>query len=368
MTSAIGERVKGLIHSAQPQLTQAAVAAQIEMTPDAFSRALNGARGFAASELARLSEYFGVSMYWLATGREDPGRALLAARHEYDHEAGLHKSADLEKSSEAREAIELVYQQGFPDAKPISPLPVRTPEDVRTALGEGFVFDFADRVEQKLGIDVVRFEGLRTALSLVIAGRRCIALQPSPNWFYQNWSLAHELGHLVFGDQTSLERVTTNGERSANQFAADLLLPEATMRSIDWTRVQAHELAELLWQWGVSTKSVGFRLSTLRLESSALVSELLTQTTQAVIRRHYSPGSRSVFSDEMGDRMQAASTRRFPGELLEAHSRGVEAGRLHVGSLAWMLGVAEDEIEPLREEVTVAIESDELARLLGHSL
>ncbi|RGE21972.1 ImmA/IrrE family metallo-endopeptidase [Leucobacter sp. wl10] len=257
MTSSVGDRVKGLIRAAQPQLTQAAVAAQVEMTPDTLSRALNGSRGFAASELARVSEVFGISMYWLATGKEDPRRSLLAARHEYDHETGLHKRVDLEKSAEAREAIELVYQQGFPEPAELVPLRVRTPEEMRAALGSGFVIDFADRIERELEIDVLRFEGLHTALSLIVAGRRCIALQPSPNWFYQNWSLAHELGHLILGDQTDPEQVAASTESAANRFAAELLLPETEMRSIEWQTLQAEGLAELLWEWGSPRRPSG---------------------------------------------------------------------------------------------------------------
>lgn len=368
MNSAIGGRVRGLIDSVSPRVTQAALSEQIEMTPDALSRALNGTRGFAASELARISERFNVSMYWLATGQEDPGRTLLAARHEYDHETGTHKRVDLERSLGAREAIELVYRQAFPEPARPDPLPFRTAAELRALLGQDFAPNFAERIEQLAGIDVVRIEGLHSDLSLVVSGRRCIALQPTPNWFYQNWSMAHELGHLVLGDQTDPERLGAGTEPAANRFAAELLLPEAQMRSVDWTRLTPEEFAKLLWQWGVSTKSIEVRLRSLHIRPSAELAELLTQTTQSVLRRHLQlQPTKNLFSDEMGDRMQAASTRRFPGELLDAHSRGVAEGRLHAGSLAWMLGVEESQIELGREAEVSAVGADDLAELLGLS-
>lgn len=83
----------------------------------------------------------------------------------------------------------------------------------------------------------------------------------------QRFTIAHELGHLVLhdGDTMFRERITLVGvspqEREANQFAAELLMPKAMVRSYLGGRTLA-EMAEL---FEVSEAAMGIRLHTLRL-------------------------------------------------------------------------------------------------------
>ncbi|HYU86850.1 MAG TPA: DNA-binding protein, partial [Kribbellaceae bacterium] len=65
---------------------------------------------------------------------------------------------------------------------------------MREALGLDFVRPLADRLQRVLDVDVVRVADLSTAYSFTIGGRSVIAVPATGNWFFENWSMAHELG------------------------------------------------------------------------------------------------------------------------------------------------------------------------------
>lgn len=66
-------------------LTQAQVAAQIGLTDEELSTSLRGRRAFSSVELVQLAEVLDVDAHWLITGRPDPYRLLVTARHDVDH-------------------------------------------------------------------------------------------------------------------------------------------------------------------------------------------------------------------------------------------------------------------------------------------
>lgn len=348
-----------------PGRTQAEVAAQIGMKPDAFSRALNGSRGFAASELARLSELLQTSMYWLATGEPDPNEALLVARHEFAADTGA-RSADWGSIRDAVDRVVLAYQQAG-SMEPSSDVP-SDPRRVREELGDGFVRWLAERLGEKYGVDVVRVDGIRTACSRAIGGRVVLVVNETGNWFYQNWSMAHELGHIALGhldrsDQaTAPDVVVASTEAAANAFAADLLLPSELVATVDWENDDPARLAKFLWDTGVSTGALRHRLNVLGIQPNAPIANALTWTTQKVLRRY--PEWNSDTTDEVTARMEAAASRRFPFALQAAHVDLVSSGRVPKATLAWMLGVDEGEIE-IEEPEPVWGDVDELARELG---
>ncbi|WP_194410046.1 ImmA/IrrE family metallo-endopeptidase [Microbacterium cremeum] len=333
------------------------------MTPDAFSRAVNGSRGFSAAELAALSEVLNTSMYWLATGERDPAEALVVARHEFDHDTG-DRHADWNDLRSTVERVSLAYRQAELSSKSIN-----VPADadaVRAALGDAFVRTFAERLSEVYRIDVIRLGGLRNACSATITDRVVIILNETGNWFHQNWSLAHELGHVALGHANTPEP-TTRGENdtqetSANAFAAELLLPRSVIQHIDWTSASGDLIAAKLWEWGVSSDALRRRLALLRCPTSPAVDQMLGWTTQKILRRF--PSWNHDGTDQITARMDAAASRRFPLELQAAHVELISQGRLPKATLAWMLDVDEDEIE-IDEPDTPDADIDELARALG---
>lgn len=359
----VGERVRARVREALPGRTHASIAEEIGMTPDAFSRAVNGGRGFSAAELAALSEVLNTSMYWLATGERDPSEALVVARHEFDHDTRS-RHADWDDLKSTIEKVSLAYRQARLTDKSVD-VPVDATA-VRQALGGGFVRPFAERLADVYRIDVIRVGGLRNACSVSIAGRGVIILNETGNWFHQNWSLAHELGHLAHGHANAPEPPTPVEndvqETAANAFAAELLLPTELLRTVDWLNVSGDEVAAALWEWGVSTDALRRRLTALRCPTSAATDQVLGWTTQKVLRRY--PGWNDDGTDQITERMEAAASRRFPLELQAAHVELISQGRLPKATLAWMLDVDEDEIE-IDEPDTPDADIDELARALG---
>ncbi|OZD48592.1 hypothetical protein CH252_18855 [Rhodococcus sp. 06-1477-1B] len=321
----MGERIKERIEALVPPTTQKAFAARVGMAPDALSRALGGKRGFASIELVRIAEELGADVHELVTGEPSRHQVHVAARHQYDHATANRSVPTFTDDKRALEDICVAYAQAQIPAREHRVVSGDA-EALRAALGEDFARPFADRIEERLQVDVIRLTDLGTAYSGSILGRTFIAIPASGSWFRENWDLAHELAHIS-GHQS---------EADANAFAASLLMPEQLLRSINWAEASQEAVADYLWSAGISTASLKIRLESLRLASPG-VSAILSQPTQRLLRRTRSWSS--SFGDQITWRMDDASRRRFPVELQEAHELAVEEGRLGPRFLAWMRGL-----------------------------
>jgi Zn-dependent peptidase ImmA (M78 family)/transcriptional regulator with XRE-family HTH domain len=366
--SSIGERALQSLEQVSLGLRQRDVAEQIGMTPDAFSRALHGKRQFASVELARLAELIGADLHWLITGRPDPNRLSVAARHDFDHATGLRTVPGRGGDEQTLADIALAYRQAYPQPKTGSDQAIaadwpKSAGAAREALETGFVRCFADRLEQHLGIGVVRVKELSTAYSLTVGGRPVIAVPATGNWFRENWDLAHELGHLVMGhhDDGISEVEADKHESAANAFAAELLLPAVTVKSIDWESTGDVKFAQLVWDWGVSTDALCRRLGAVLGQVPARVTYWASGPTQRLMRRHLSIESEL---DEITTRMEEASQRRFPLTLQETHLERVASGAIGRVTLAWMLGIDATALEVDSPEIP-EVDADDLASALG---
>ena len=358
MKAEIGNRVARTLPAGT---TQKDIAAQVGMTPDAFSRALKGERGFSAVELANLAELLHVDVYFLITGAADPNRLVLAARHSYDPETRERAVAGHQEDRAILDDISLAYRQAGEDPGP-SQIPQRL-ETTRSALGRGFARGLLAHIEDRFQIDIVRVHGLSTSYSFHITGRAVIAIPATGNWFRENWDMAHELGHLVLGHRCVMgpEGDVGTPEREANAFAADLLLPSDELSATDWSAITAEQLAHLAWVTGVSTQALSTRLRALHLTVSQQTSGLLGRSTQALLRRHMPSDS---LLDEITVRMEDASQRHFPRWLQEAHLDRIAEGAIGKGTLAWMLGVDEAELDVEVPDVPPSLSASNLDDLL----
>lgn len=359
----IGSRVLERIEQVCPDDLHRDIAQDIGMTPDAFSRALRDKRQFSSLELARLAERLDADLHWMITGAPDPNRLTVAARHNFDHETGERDIPGREGDEATIQNIALAYRQAYRQPEIPNPLPDH-PDKARDLLGDAFVRPFAERLEQRLGVDVVRVPDLSTAYSFTVGGRRVIAIPATGNWFRENWSMAHELGHLAMGhhDEGLAADVSEKHEVSANSFAADLLLPEDVLGKFDWDQIGDPELADAVWWLGVSTDALARRLNSLNGYVPQRVSFWAGHPTQRLLRR-------CLMLDSAGDdvitqRMDEAAQRRFPLALQEAHVAGIASGSLGKGTLAWMLGIDADALEVDAPEVP-EVEADALADALG---
>ncbi|MCT1615890.1 ImmA/IrrE family metallo-endopeptidase [Kocuria indica] len=363
----IGQRVHQRFSEAFPGDPQKLLAERIDMTPDALSRALRGQRAFSSLELARIADVLDADLHWLITGDLDPHRLVLAARHDYDFNSGRRSVPGREGDDGVLKNLGLAYRQAYQNAAlPESGLPP-TPAEVTSALGDTFVRNFADRLEQKLDVDVVRLGGLSTSYCFCIAGRRVIVVAATGSWFRENWSIAHELGHLVerHTDRQVPPEAREAQEAQANAFAAELLLPEAEMKAMDWQDIDAAELAQRVWDLGVSTEALERRLSSLKVVRSPLVTEWAAHPTQRLLRRHWSGLHASISIDPITQRMDEATSRRIPVGVQAAHLDLIAQGSLGKGTLAWLLGVDPDDLEVDMPTADEEVDMAELTRVLG---
>jgi hypothetical protein len=360
--SSIGDRALQSLERFRPRQLHRDLAERIGMTPDAFSRALSGKRQFASIELARLAVQIGADLHWLITGQPDPNRLSVAARHDFDHATGQRTIPGRAGDEQTLADIALAYRQAYPEPGKVPNWP-KSPAGVREALGPDFVRPFADRLEKHLGIGVVRVAELSTAYSFTVGGRPVIAVPATGNWFRENWDIAHELGHLIEGhhDDGISERDADQHEATANAFAAELLLPTAELKNVGWDSLGDDDIARLVWLWGVSTDALCRHLSAVLGHAPERVFRWAAHPTQRLLRHHLPIESEL---DEITARMDAASQRRFPLILQEAHLELVASGAISTTTLGWMLGIDPDALEVDSPEIP-QVDADDLATALG---
>lgn len=350
----MGQRIAARIDAIRPPITRKQFADRVGMTPDGLSRALSGKRGLSSLELVTIADELEADIHELITGEANPNQVVVNARHDYDHATASRSVPTFDQDKQALEDICIAYAQAnLPGRSHL--VETADPTAIRAALGSGFVRPFADMLEERLHIDVIRVSDLGTAYSGTAAGRTFIVIPAKGSWFRENWDLAHELAHIA----------GLKSEAEANAFAADLLMPESMVRAVDWSVASQEAIAEFLWQTGVSTAALKVRLEHLRIPF-ADTAQVLAQNTQRALRRARSWSSE--FGDEITMRMNAASQRRFPIELQEAHEVGVEEGRLGPGYLAWMRGVEAEWILEAYAPDADDPDVEELADAFGLSL
>jgi Zn-dependent peptidase ImmA (M78 family)/transcriptional regulator with XRE-family HTH domain len=206
-------------------------------------------------------------------------------------------------------------------------------EDVRNALGLGSLpaASLYQTLEERCGVKIFYFDDLTGSAACARGDFGAgIALNATEVPWRRNFSLAHELFHLVTWDYLSPQQEDTDAvwsahiETLANAFASSLLLPEAAVlksleahrdeRSITW-----RGLVEVAREFDVSTEALLWRLVSLNMVSEKQVRQLLDN-----------PGFRDI------DRMTFAPIRapdllpeRYLRLLETAYLRGeVSAGRV----------------------------------------
>lgn len=362
MDTQIGDRIRPLL--AQSGISQNQLASDVDMARDALSRAMTGKRGFSSIEVAAIAERLNVSVRWLITGRPDPNAMTSAARCAYNFDQGTYSNPGQDNDRLTLDNIQLAYTQAWPNGAPASKAVPQDPAQARTDLGDGFVRNLSEQIENVYDVDVVRTAEVSTDYALTIGDRCVMVIASTDRWFRENWSLAHELGHVAHGHAHGTAEDRARTEPAANAFAADLLLPEAQVRAVDWTQIDAPALGALLWEWGVSTEAVRHRLSTMHVVTSSAVDSWLSESTLAFLKQRALPASQWR---DLVDRQRAATARRFPTDLILSHETAIASGRLTKATLAWMLGVDPAKVSAPEHLDGETLDLDELAAELGLS-
>ena len=224
----------------------------------------------------------------------------------------------------------------------------------RAAMGEGFISRFYEQAEDAFGVEVVVVPLRGDGYSLTLGGHKVIVLAATGHWFRSNFTLAHELGHLLVEGIPPQDGKTA--EDVANVFAADLLMPVERIRSIDWAQAKAATVARVVWDLGVSTQALEVRLRFLGIAPGNKASSALAMSTEALLRG--SPALAVAPPAAVTARMEYSARRRFPERVVTGLRRAVADGDAPQASLSWVLGLPaqeenNDDVTPESHELDI---------------
>jgi Zn-dependent peptidase ImmA (M78 family)/DNA-binding XRE family transcriptional regulator len=162
----------------------------------------------------------------------------------------------------------------------------------------------------------------------------CVLLNASDLKGRRNFTLAHELAHLLYGHESALcyiplklSDVREDIEFKTTQFAIELLLPETGVkedfRRKELSRTPAEtELGQMARKWGVSIQALGYRLENFDLIASGYTNTLF-EPKPKFLRRPRTP----KWQRQMG--------KQFVEGTFEAYEKGL----LSAGKVASALGI-----------------------------
>ena len=230
----------------------------------------------------------------------------------------------------------------------------RAAAQARAAMGEGFISRFYEQAEDALGVEVVVVPLRGDGYSLTLGGHKVVVLAATGHWFRSNFTLAHELGHLLVEGIPPQDGKAA--ENMANAFAADLLMPVEIIRSIDWAQAKAATVARVSWELGVSARALDVRLRYLGVTPSDEACSALARTTDALMRT--SLASSVASPADVSARVQYSARRRFPERVVTGLRRAVADGDAPQASLSWVLGLPaqeenDDDVTPDSHELDI---------------
>ncbi|MEV0590864.1 helix-turn-helix domain-containing protein [Nonomuraea cavernae] len=353
MAGDIAERVRELI--ARSGLTQAEFAAKTGLDPSKMSKSLAGKRRFTSLDLARIADVGGASVDWLlgtATGMPSVAARSSAVSSSPTEEAVR------EAETLAQLRADLSYLGYSRQVVALGPVPTsglcveqgrRLAEKARDhAQRSGFdpweKRDLADPLEEAFGVDVriVRLPDGFDGLGWADEHCRLMVVNTSRVPARQRFTIAHELGHLLAGDDQGLHldaNLHDAGHRKrptemrANAFAAEFLLPEALLRAeaarLTWSEESFARLACRLW---VTPVNLAWRLLGLELIDRRQFDVLGRMTAASAARL---AGAMSVFAEWIA----SASRPRVPTSLVRTTYQAYADGKATLRPFANLLGV-----------------------------
>jgi Zn-dependent peptidase ImmA (M78 family)/transcriptional regulator with XRE-family HTH domain len=355
----IPDRVLGLIEASG--LSRGDFARRIGLDDSKLSKSLSRTRRFSSLDLARIAEQCGVTVDWLVTGEEPP---LAMAARTTTGEARTAVEAAKRYSTMRGDLASLGYPQ------PWQPVPVPAGggnhvEQGRRLAGEALTrVREADRsvteaslpmlAEDVFGADVAVIgldEGF-DGLSACSAEARLIVLGTSTVPWRQRYTCAHELAHLLTGDDQGVHldrdvydkiQARDPSEMRANAFAAAFLMPEETLRgAAGRDGLTQASFAALACDLKVSPSALAIRLSQLRLVDAGTCDRYkrLTGAKAAAIAGR---------GEEFARWVAEANTLRPPGHLVRDAYAAYESGATTLRPYASLLGVDVDELRQALE-------------------
>jgi len=352
--TSISDRVLGLIEASG--LSRHAFALRIGLDDSKLSKSMSGARRFSSLDLTRIAEQCQVTVDWLITGEVSP-LAVAARTTSGDARAAI--DAAKRYSTVRTDIASLGYPQ------PWQPVTADLATGEYAEQGRRLAREASMRVsqagrsvgdgglviltEEVFGVDVAvvelgtGFDGLAASSD----GVKLILLASSHVPPRQRFTLAHELGHLLAGDdqEVHLDRdifdtaqARDPSEKRANAFASAFLMPEGKLRdAVGSTGLSDGTFAALACELVVSPLALAYRLLYLRLIDAGTCDryKLLTGSRAA---------SMAGRGEEFAQRVTEASTPRPPGLLVRDTYAAYESGAATLRPYANLLGVDVDDL------------------------
>jgi Zn-dependent peptidase ImmA (M78 family)/transcriptional regulator with XRE-family HTH domain len=350
------DRVRELItHSG---LSQHEFAVQIGLDDSKLSKSLSGMRRFTSLDLARIADLCKVTVDWLITG-EEPPLAVAARTTGGSAAAAIAVARRLTTQREDLSALG-VGQPWRPVAASLG-MGLRNEQASRLATAALERVAEAGRsvtearltalVEDIFGADVgvvdlgAGFDGLAASSDAA----KLIVLATSQIPGRQRFTLAHELGHLLAGDDHGVHldkdifdraQQKEPGEMRANAFAAAFVMPEEILRGrVGRTGLAERGFAELACDLLVSPATLAYRLLNLRLIDSGTCDRFKSISGAKA-------ASLAGRAREWGQRVAEANSPRPPGLLVRDAYVAYESGAATLRPYANLLGV---DVDALRE-------------------
>lgn len=354
----ISERVLRLIETSG--LSRGDFARRIGLDDSKLSKSIGGTRRFSSLDLARMAEEYEVSVDWLVTGEEP---ALALAARNTGGEAGAALKAARMFTTMRTDMTSLGYPQPWH--------PVRADTDRGTYAEQGQRLadvararieqagrqvteaDLPSVVEEAFGADVaiIRLDDGFDGLAASSDGAKVIVLGTARLPARQRYTLAHELGHLLAGDDQDVhldrdiyDKVQARGpsEMRANSFASAFLMPADTLRGATGPDgVTETTFAKLACDLRVSPSALAVRMLRLRLVDAGRCDRFKRMTAARA-------ASMADSGDDFAQAVAEANKLRPPGLLVRDAYAAYETGAATLRPYANLLGV---DVDQLRREL-----------------
>lgn len=346
-----------------------AFAQDIGLDDSKLSKSLNGARKFSSLDLARIAERCNVTVDWLVTGEEQA--LALAART---------TTGDARTAVEAAKLYTTMRDDlaAFGWKQPWRPVSADITSGTCAQQGqalaaaalarvatEGLSVSSADLpslVESAFGADVaiVVLESGFDGLAASSDDARLIVLGTSQVPTRQRFTLAHELGHLLAGDDEGVHldkdiydraQAKEPSEVRANNFASAFLMPADVLRAaVGTSGLSENGFAALACDLKVTPSALAIRLQQLRLIDKSTCDRFRKITTARA-------AALAERVEEFAQRVADAGGIRPPGLLVRDSYTAYETGATALRPYASLLGVDVDVLRQSLEADSVAEEN-----------
>ncbi|MCZ2814921.1 helix-turn-helix domain-containing protein [Modestobacter sp. VKM Ac-2984] len=356
-------RVRGVIEGSG--LTQGEFAARAGLDASKMSKALAGVRKFSSLDLANIATVAGVSVdYLLGVDSPQPALAARAAA----------RSQEILSSAvqEARRLAGFRADLAFIGVQAPVRRPLKQPGgwswlaqamDLANEALERLSEDrpeepesFEAALERAFGVDVARVKTDDGCDGLAWRDDHCmlIVVGTTDSASRQRFTMAHELCHLLVGDDQALHvdddvmHASDVTEKRANAFAAALLMPETQLR--EWAAGLSDsepsdvEFAELVMSLRVSPSALSWRLLNLGLVSESRRKQLARYSTAACAQLAGAGGLLARLTEE-------SQRERVPAGLIQDVANAYLNGKMTMRPFANLLRTDVNALRHILEQV-----------------